>query len=150
MFPGDAVFSRGPLIPFPSGEARPETSRGLRSANGARGAGPAANVLQPPPRPAPPLHSSRPSGLQPLSFPAAESLNRPHPHSPPAASTAYRPSHGTLPSSPRGGADFLGCHVSLMTSPGPLGLSQSARGSPSKVLASESAGRGAGRSGGRR
>lgn len=48
------------------------------------------------------------------------------------------------------GADSPGCHVSLMTSPGPLALSQSARGSPSEVLASKSAGRGAGRGGGGR
>lgn len=53
-----------------------------------------------------------------------------------------------FPPPPPWGADSPGCHVSLVTSPGPLRLSQSARGSSSKVLASESAGRRAGKGGG--
>lgn len=78
-------------------------------------------------------HLFSPFGV-PRSSPAPSSLRGRH-----------RPLAPPPPSSPPWGADSPGCHVSLMTSPGSLGLSQSARGSPSEVLASESAGRGAGR-----
>jgi hypothetical protein len=61
--------------------------------------------------------------------------------------TALRPSLNPFLPPPSWGADLPGCHVSLMTSPGSLGLGQSARGSPSEVLASESTRRGAGRGG---
>lgn len=92
--------------------------------------------------PRPPLHSRTPA--VPQFDHSLRSFASPDPQPPSAACTTLRPS----PPPPPWGADSPGCHVSLMTSPGPLGLSQSARGSPSEVLASESEGRGAGRGGG--
>lgn len=89
------------------------------------------------PAPRQSLSLTTPSGPLP---PPTPSLRRP----PAPPSAPLRPP----PPPPPWGADSPGCHVSLMTSPGPLGLSQSARGSPSEVLASESEGRGAGRGGG--
>lgn len=106
--------------------ARPKTRAGLRVRQGRP--------------PSPTLRSH----LQPSFLTPPAPRSTPKPPTSAAAGTAL----GPFPSPPPWGADSPGCHVSLLTSPGPLGLSQSARGSPSEVLASESTGRGSGRGGG--
>lgn len=113
------------------------------SKKGARDPGPAKSILRP---------SFLPSRrtLAILSVPTPLSSPLGVPRSLPTPNRRRRPAPPSVPPLPRGALDSPGCHVSLMTSPGPLGLSQSARGSPSEVLASESEGRGAGRGGGGR
>ena len=138
-FPKTQSFPQRPLdsssilraeVLGPAGKLKPQAGQANKRRTGGKTSSP----------PSLRLDTQASLGFQPLS-PRRSGFPDPHPLLPPAASTALSPSP------PPWGADSPGCHVSLMTSPGPLGLSQSARGSPSEVLASESEGRGAGRGG---
>lgn len=147
VFQRPKVFRRGPSSLLPSLERTSWDQRGSSSLKQVR---PAKGTQEPRPPSSLFLHL----GSQAVPrLPTPLSPARRVPGSPPPSSASCRHRPLSLPSPspppPPWGADSPGCHVSLMTSPGPLGLSQSARGSPSEVLASESAGRGAGRGGAR-